>query len=179
MKRYIWILFLFSIMFCLGFSDYNSPRKRPFGTEADVTFANDAWQAIEGYEDWLIKSDYYEGQKPHGEILRTYFSIIHINGNSYHTIVKDNFGGKDADVETVSKNPDKYLKVVTIMVKREDGYDPDNNNWFWVKYSAGGEILKNDKGMALAGRVAKGMNTGCIACHSGAEGNDYVFFNDK
>jgi hypothetical protein len=32
--------------------------------------------------------------------------------------------------------------------------------------------------MSLAGRVAKGMDMGCIACHKGAKDNDYLFFND-
>ena len=65
------------------------------------------------------------------------------------------------------------------MVQREAGYDRDNNDWFWVKYSPGGTIDQNPAGMALAGRVAKGTNTGCIACHASAKDNDYLFTNDK
>ena len=30
----------------------------------------------------------------------------------------------------------------------------------------------------MAGRVAKGMDMGCIACHKGAKDDDYVFVND-
>ncbi len=33
-------------------------------------------------------------------------------------------------------------------------------------------ILKNPKGMLLAGRVAKGMKKGCIACHTVLGGAD-------
>jgi hypothetical protein len=33
-------------------------------------------------------------------------------------------------------------------------------------------------GMQLAGRVAKGADEGCIACHTGAAGDDYVFTFD-
>jgi hypothetical protein len=29
--------------------------------------------------------------------------------------------------------------------------------------------------MRLAGQVAKGMDVGCIACHSNADGADFVF----
>lgn len=33
--------------------------------------------------------------------------------------------------------------------------------------------------MALAGRVAKGADQGCIACHQTAEGGDYVYTHDR
>ncbi|MFQ5491051.1 MAG: hypothetical protein ACE5GE_10045, partial [Phycisphaerae bacterium] len=68
---------------------------------------------------------------------------------------------------------------VTIMLQRETGYDSDNDNWFWVKYSPKGEVMKNPKDMLLAGRVAKGMSAGCISCHSQAGGDDYLYSNDE
>jgi hypothetical protein len=63
------------------------------------------------------------------------------------------------------------------MFKRETGYDADNQDWFWVKYKANGELHTNDKGMQLAGRVAKGKPKGCIACHTAAPGGDYIYTN--
>ncbi len=42
-----------------------------------------------------------------------------------------------------------------------------------------GTIKKNPKGMLLAGRVAKGMDKGCISCHSQAGGEDFLFSNDE
>ncbi len=33
--------------------------------------------------------------------------------------------------------------------------------------------------MKLAGRVAKGKPKGCIACHRGAAGGDYVYTHDR
>jgi hypothetical protein len=65
------------------------------------------------------------------------------------------------------------------MAKREDGYDAKNGNWFWVKYKPNGNLHTNAKGMKLAGRVAKGMDKGCIACHQSASGNDLVFAHNK
>jgi cytochrome c peroxidase len=41
-----------------------------------------------------------------------------------------------------------------------------------------GSLDENDNGMAMAGRVAKGADKGCIACHAKAKGDDYVFTND-
>ena len=62
---------------------------------------------------------------------------------------------------------------------REAGYDDDNENWFWAKYLPDGSLDKNPKGMELAGRVAKGADMGCIACHSAAPGDDYLYVNDR
>jgi len=61
------------------------------------------------------------------------------------------------------------------MFRREAGYDADNGDWFWAMFMADGTVGKNGMGMRLAGRVAKGMDEGCIACHTAADGDDYVF----
>ena len=155
----------------------------PFGGDADVAFANNLWKAMKGYTDLPIKSKVYVGKSPHGAFLRMYYNAVNVDGKLYHVIIKDNYMGKDAggnelNLETVAKAPEKYLGAVTAMVQREDGYDSDNNNWFYVKYKSDGAIDKNPKGMLLAGRVAKGMDAGCIACHKAAKGNDYLFVND-
>ncbi len=57
--------------------------------------------------------------------------------------------------------------------RREEGYDTDNNDWFWTLFVPNGTVGKNEMDMQLAGRVAKGMDVGCIARHTGAD--DYVF----
>ncbi|MFC1718255.1 cytochrome P460 family protein [Candidatus Poribacteria bacterium] len=155
----------------------------PFGGDADVAFANKLWEGIEGYTEWPIKSKVYVGQSPHGAYLRMYYNVVNLDGKPYHIIIKDNYMGKDAagnevDLETVAKSPQKYLAAVTPMVQREDGYDSDNNDWFYAKFNPDGTIAKNPKDMLLAGRVAKGMDAGCIACHKAAKGNDYLFVND-
>ena len=156
----------------------------PFGGKADVEFANMAWKAMKGYDKWVIKTEVYPGASPHGAFLRMYYNVVNIDGKPYHVIVKDNFMGKDdkgkeIKLKKVAKSPEKYLAAVTVMIQREAGYDPDNNNWFWVKYKADGTIDVNPKGMALAGRVAKGMDSGCIFCHKkNAMDGDYFFTND-
>ncbi|RMD48443.1 MAG: hypothetical protein D6832_03940, partial [Alphaproteobacteria bacterium] len=80
--------------------------------------------------------------------------------------------------DAVLAEPEKHLGAITVMFRREKGYDPDNQDWFWVKYRPDGSLDKNPKGMMLAGRVAKGADKGCIACHSGAGGDDYIFTTD-
>jgi hypothetical protein len=149
----------------------------PFGGKEDIEFANNLWKEMKDYEDWQMKSDVYPGVSPHGKFLRLYYNFVNVDGKSYHVIIKDNFGGKK--LEEVAKSPSEYLGAVTVTLQREPGYDSDNKDWFWVKYKADGTIDKNEKDMALAGRVAKGMDTGCISCHVNAKGKDYVFTNDE
>lgn len=79
----------------------------------------------------------------------------------------------------MADDPEGWLKAVTVMYRREKGYDPDNQDWFWAKYGPDGTLDTNPKGIPLAGRVAKGMDAGCIACHAGAPGADMVFNHDR
>ena len=62
---------------------------------------------------------------------------------------------------------------------RDAGYDPENKDWFWAKYLPSGELDKNPNGMQLAGRVAKGAEVGCIACHTAAGGEDLETLTSK
>ena len=95
-------------------------------------------------------------------------------------IVKRNYGGAGVSLENVAKDRAKYLKAVTVMAKREKGYDPKNMDWFWVKYKADGTLHKNPKGVLLAGLIDKTQKRkGCIACHNSASGNDLVFKHNK
>jgi hypothetical protein len=151
----------------------------PFGGEVDVEFAKALWVAMDGYDGWHLKSDFYPGASPHGTFLRMYYNVVTVGDVPYHAVVKDNYGGEGATLEAVAESPADFLMAVTVMLQREAGYDPDNNDWFWVKYAADGSIDKNDMGMALAGRVAKGMTMGCIACHANAGAGDYLFVNDR
>ena len=150
----------------------------PFGGEGDVEFARRLWESIEGYQDWLLSSDYKSGASPHGEFVRLYYSVVVVDGVPHHVIVKDNFGGEGSSLGAVASAPSDYLVAVTAMVQMESGYDPDNEDRYWVKYRVDGQVDANPMGVALAGRVSKGMDSGCIACHASAAGDDYVFMND-
>jgi len=154
------------------------PQSKPFGGPADVAFAGKVWKAMEGYQDWKLTTVVYKGQSPHGKWLRLFSSWVTVDGKHYPIIVKENYGGRGVTKEGVEKDSKKWLKAVTIMLQREAGYDRDNDNWYWVKYSPTGSIEKNPMGMQLAGRVAKGMNQGCISCHSQAAGKDFLYSND-
>ncbi|MBD3237095.1 MAG: hypothetical protein GF330_10350 [Candidatus Eisenbacteria bacterium] len=149
-----------------------------FGGEGDVAFAEALWSAMNGYENWPMQSGVYPGMSPHGKFLKLYYNLVPVEGETYHLIIKDNFGGADLTKQTVMAAPQKHLQAVTIMLQREPGYDSGNQNWFWAKYAPDGSVATNPQGTALAGRVAKGSGQGCIACHRKAGGGDYVFAND-
>jgi len=160
----------------------------PFGGAKDVSYANSLWKALERAH--LVGSDAiqavpYAGQPPHGKILVALDSTVTVHnkqagpsGDTGVVIIKRNYGGSGVTKQSVANHPYSNLKAVTVMFKRK-GYDPADKDWFWVKFKADGGIYKNKKNMVLAGRVAKGMSQGCIACHSAAPGGDLVFNNDR
>ena len=153
----------------------------PFGSAEDIGYAGKVWNALQQAQlagSGRIVSTPYQGSHPHGAILNTIDSQITVEGQQGTVIVKNNYGGEGVSKQAVANNPDKYLMAVTVMFKRP-GYDADNKDWFWVKYAADGSVMKNPMKMALAGRVAKGMPEGCIACHKAAPGDDMVFNHNR
>lgn len=150
-----------------------------FGTDADAEYAALLWEVMEASAlvgDNPIMSTPYDGGPPHGMMLETFYTKATINGHTGDLIVKRNYGPEGVSADEVLADPGKHLGAHTVMFRREAGYDADNQDWFWVKYLPDGTLDKNPKGMQLAGRVAKGAEQGCIACHSGVD--DYVFTAD-
>ena len=147
----------------------------PFGNAEDIDYAKQLWAKMEAKDLNSIPANLYVGGPPHGSVREVLEAVI----DGKRVIVKRNFGGEGVSVESVGQNRAAFLKAVTVMAKREAGYDPENGDWFWVKYKPNGNLHTNAKGMKLAGRVAKGMDKGCIACHQSASGNDLVFLHNK
>ena len=150
----------------------------PFGGKQDVAFAQALWPAIAHHDRWLMQSDVYPGQSPHGKFLRVYANVVTVEGKPYHVIIKDNYGAEDASIASVTAHPADHLLSVTVMVQREAGYDPDHDDLFWVKFAADGNLVQTPQGAAMAGRVAAGTTHGCIACHGKAGGHDFMYTND-
>lgn len=65
-------------------------------------------------------------------------------------IVKENFG------------TERTLAAVTPMYRVAD-YNPDGGDWFWAKYGDEGKVESSGKVQS------------CIECHSGADGDDWLF----
>lgn len=154
----------------------------PFGGPNSVSYAEALWTELETVRlvgDNAIHSNFYEGIEPHGFVLEVFDADLTIGDHTGRVVVKRNYGPAGVAPEDVSNDPAGHLAAVTVMYRREAGYDEDNKNWFWAKYLPNGDLDKNPKDMQLAGRVAKGADVGCIACHSAAPGEDYLFITDR
>lgn len=123
-----------------------------------------SWPATEA-DDF---SGFLEGAEPHGATIR-----IFVNDRALNAIERDNFEGvlpvgsiviKENYMGTVDEPGD--VAALTIMYK-VDGYDPENNDWFWIKAAGDGSAVD-----------AEGKVEGCIGCH-GQDGNsDYLLRYD-
>ena len=151
----------------------------PFGTDHDIAYAALLWDVMNASNlagPSAIQTYPYEGIAPHGMMLQTFYTTGTIDGHTGDLIVKRNYGPEGVSEDEVLMDPAKHLGAITVMFRREAGYDDDNQDWFWAKFLPDGSLDKNAMGGALAGRVAKGADAGCIACHSGVD--DYVFTSD-
>lgn len=155
-------------------SDKPSAMAPPFGGSKDLERAESLWRTMRNYRSWASYpglEGWQDGKSPHGKHLKYYINTTAARnpaapGNGA-IIVKENYMARDP----------KSMGAITVMQKIR-GYDPEDSDWFWVKYDPKGGVMTNPKGMKLAGRVAKGMPQGCIACHSNAGGGDFLFIND-
>lgn len=158
-----------------------------FGGDDDVAFAEQLWRELAAARLVgvnALTSRPYEGVEPHGTILVTLQGDLTIDEGTgdAHTgavIVKNNYMGESVSVSSVADNPDLNLAAVTVMFRRAEGYDSENLDWFWAKYSPDGSLQTNPAGVRLAGRIGKNPQDACIACHKFAPGDDYVFLNDQ
>lgn len=170
-----------SLAACSGSKTMDEPMA-PFGGDDSVQYAGKLWKALEDANMTgasAVVSKPYKGQHPHGAVLDTIEGPVTVGGHTGVAIVKRNYGGENVSEANVATDPNGYLAAITVMYKRESGYDGDNQDWFWAKYLADGSLDKNPAGMQLAGRVAKGKPAGCIACHTAAPGGDLVFNHNR
>jgi hypothetical protein len=152
----------------------------PAGTDADADYAALLWEIMETERlagDNMIFALPYEGLEPHGLMLETFYTTAEIDGHSGALVVKRNYGPEGVSGDEVLSDPAGHLGAITIMFKREEGYDSDNADWFYAKYLPDGTLDQNPAGMRLAGRVGKGAEAGCIPCHAGAA-PDFLFTTD-
>ncbi len=179
LRKFMLTFGAFAVAFIASTAAIGAP---PFGDPASTEYSQKLWRSLVAANlagPKAIMSKAYKGQHPHGAVLDTIEGKVTVGGHTGAVIVKRNYGGKDVTIAKVADNPAKYLGAVTVMYKREAGYDADNRDWFWAKYKPDGSLHTNPKGMKLAGRVAKGKPKGCIACHQAAPGGDMVYNHDR
>ncbi len=135
----------------------------------DDQFAQVLWTRMVGLRmvgDHAIVSRPYVGKNPHGAILDYLQTDVEMAGRDAPLMVKKNFGGKGIFIGKVWADPQPYLKDITVMYKREAGYDAAHQDWFYANYAPDGAVK-------AAGRVEM-----CISCHKKAPGDDFIFSFD-
>jgi len=159
----------------------DAPARAPAGTEADVAYAGLLWDVMQQADlagDGAIQALPYPGESPHGAMLQTFYTTGTVEGRSGALVVKRNYGPAGVTASEVLEAPGEHLGSITVMFRRAEGYDPENRNWFYAKYGADGTLDQSPGGAPLAGRVGKGADSGCIPCHAGAGGDDFLFTTD-
>ena len=112
------------------------------------------YQNNEDWKLWPGTTEMYQGDDPHGAKLTTRLNSAALDAIAAAAmpdgaiIVKENY------------SPDGNLGATTVMYKKS-GYDPENNDWYWLKVLADGTVEK------------EGMVQGCQDCH--VDGTDYVW----
>lgn len=133
------------------------------------------WHFLRGWEGRK------PGRSPHGASLVTYINDVgfraaqkHKTTMPEHTIVvKENYAPAVKGNKQSAFWPNAKLAAVTVMYKVK-GYNPDANDWYWVKYLPDGSVDQKNN-MKLAGKPQ-----GCISCHAmaGGDKNDYLIAYD-
>lgn len=144
-------------------------------TQRQPTFEQNFWSYLtrakvpyRQWRSWPGKAGLYEGQSPHGAHLKMYINSKAAADTDKladgSVIVKENYG-----------QDKRTLMAITVMYKAP-GYNPRQNNWYWVKYNPDGSVARTpaEKG----NQPIKGRFASCINCHADADGGDLVYAND-
>ena len=152
------LLVLISGAFAMAACDFFGEPELPDTTAASVLAYLDEVDYQESWELWPGLGEKYEGGDPHGMLLTTY-----LNPAAYDAL--DGKEGVMPDGAIIIKEnytPEGKLAASTVMYKKS-GYNPEHNDWFWVKALADGTVEK------------EGMVEGCQNCHGDVKENDYVW----
>ena len=117
------------------------------------------YQNNEDWKLWPGLGEKYKGQEPHGLLLTTY-----LNPLAYDALTgKKGSMPNDAIIVKENYTPEGEFAANTVMYKKS-GYNPEHNDWFWLKVLADGTVDK------------EGMVPGCQACHGlpDRKANDYI-----
>jgi hypothetical protein len=109
------------------------------------------------YKLWPGKGKMYKGTEPHGSLLTTY-----VNDRAYESIKKKKGMVNNSIILKENYAPNKKLMAVTVMYKVK-GYNPNDGDWFWVKYDRNFKVL------------SEGKVPDCLGCHRTVKNNDYLF----
>ena len=140
----------------------------------DAAFAATLWQEIEAQRlvgaNLIGAVPYAREGQAHGATLATFVSTATVGGVEGQVVVKRSYTDA-ATREGIIGNPAENLDNITVMFKREAGYDPANQDWFWAMYMPDGMVGE------MGGMMVAGMAEGCSGCHAAAPGGDYLYLH--
>ncbi len=175
MFKKILLFFIFSAPLVSMAGSENTP-KQSSGRAVDNAYAQKVWQVLQSEKligDGRMRSYPFVGSRPHGSIQEIIAKEIEVDGVTGRVVVKHNYGAKDGltPKQVYSAQIHENYEALTIMFKREAGYDPANNDWFWAEYKRDGSVI-NYNGTDLSGR--SGL---CLGCHTPLGGADREIMN--
>ncbi len=135
-----------------GEADLPEPVGRAVWNFLQEVNYRDAWEL------WPGKGEKFQGGEPHGAL-----HTIYVSPSAFRAVTTKAGSMPDGAI-VVKENftADGIFDLVTLMYKRQ-GFDPENNDWFWAKFKKNGEI------------DAEGRIPGCQACHGAQKDNDYIW----
>ncbi|MFA9459893.1 cytochrome P460 family protein [Thiohalorhabdus sp. Cl-TMA] len=152
-----------------------APEPNPLGPPVPETVQPEKiWNYLEGSDYrrfWpaqsVVKPGIHRGREPHGPLIDTF---LNDTADNARPLGKEPLPpGSVVVLENHTTEPHVYSIDVMIKVK---GHNPATNDWAFMRFSPGGEVLVSDR---EAQRKARKKNRGCIHCHSYTESTDFLF----
>jgi len=135
-------------------------------TGQDRVEATTLEQEIAGYRSWQTP-DWVAGFQPSRHPVPKYVRY-YVNDKGVSDI--DNPPNGSIFVKEQFDEDKKFINL-TVM-KKIDGYDPDNGDWYWA-------ITDEARRVTNAGKLDTSWTSSCISCHrKGDGGGDLLFVND-
>lgn len=159
MKKVLFVaVLLFGLFVPAAFADGHADDPEELVAKFMGLLESQAYEYTWHYEPG-VEPGFYEGTAPHGAILRTF-----VNNIAYDAI-QHGMTSLPAGSILSKQNftPEKVLAATTIMVKMEEGFNPDAGDYFWAKVQPDGTI------------DAAGAPAGCVGCHGAQKANDWLF----
>lgn len=133
--------------------------------------------ALDGYESWVKVN----ARPITGDDTGTLGRNVHQGATGFRDVYVNSVGASVATGETDGDFPVGTILVknsfeddggsagdladITVMVKREAGYDPENGDWEYMMLTSTMRVR------------SQGVINNCVACHTAAAANDYAFLN--
>ena len=107
---------------------------------------------------WPGLGEKYSAREPHGMLITTY-----LNPSALDALVgKKGAMPKGAIIVKENYTATGEFEAHTVMYKKA-GFNPDHNNWFWLKVLEDGTVEEEGRGES------------CQACHGQVAVNDYIW----